>query len=191
MALRLANFISSFLQVSDPKEVFSGKRVADKPLTEDQMMGETLALVMGDSKIWSAGTYWDRKKFTNRTLFAPFAYKKQLNSRTFKMEDLARLDKTDEVYTNKQWFRFLKQRWATNFDLLGRYELKIKVRQNETGELLAQYERYPTYYRAAQLGDGYWTSPYFDCGGKVPKWVITYAAPFFGWDSLKSNLEFK
>ncbi|KAL0275101.1 UNVERIFIED_CONTAM: hypothetical protein PYX00_003066 [Menopon gallinae] len=191
MAVRLANFISAFLQVSDPKEVFSGKRVADKPLTEDQMMGETLALVMGDSKIWSAGTFWDRKKFTNRTLFAPFAYKKQLNTRKFKMEDLARLDKTDEVYTNKHWFRFLKQRWATNFDLLEQYELKIKIRQNETGELLTQYERYPTFYRAAKMGDGYWTSPYFDCGGKVPKWVITYAAPFFGWDSLKSNLEFK
>lgn len=47
MALRLANFISAFLQVSDPNEVYSGKRVADKPLTEDQMIAETLALVMG------------------------------------------------------------------------------------------------------------------------------------------------
>lgn len=47
MALRLANFISAFLQVSDPKEVYSGKRVADRDLTEDQMIGETLALVLG------------------------------------------------------------------------------------------------------------------------------------------------
>lgn len=94
MATRLANFISAFLQISDPKEVFSGKRVADQPLTEDQMFGETLALVMGDTKIWSAGTYWERKKFTNRTLFAPFAYKEQLNTQTFKLEDLARLNKS-------------------------------------------------------------------------------------------------
>lgn len=124
MAVRLANFISAFLQVSshtvydfcltkrcmkiqgstnvlfvlfqisDPKEVFSGKRVADQPLTEDQMFGETLALVMGDTKIWSAGTYWERKKFTNRTLFAPFAYKESLNALKFKLEDLARLNKT-------------------------------------------------------------------------------------------------
>lgn len=71
MALRLANFISAFLQISDPNEVYSGKRVADKPLTEDQMIGETLALVLGNTRIWSAGTYWDRNKFTNRTLFAP------------------------------------------------------------------------------------------------------------------------
>lgn len=58
------------------------------------MIGETVALVMGDTKIWSAGTYWERNKFTNRTLFAPHAYKKILNSRKFFVEDLARLNKS-------------------------------------------------------------------------------------------------
>lgn len=191
MAVRLANFISAFLQVSNPKEVFSGKRVADRPLTEDQMMGETLALVLGDTKIWSAGTYWERNKFTNRTYFAPFAYKTELNTRKFKLEDLARLNKTHELYTNIQYFQFLKQRWSANFDSLEKFWLKMKIRQNETGEHLVKYEYYPTFYRAANLDHGYWTAPYFDCDGKVPKWVITYASPFFGWDSLRANLEFK
>lgn len=45
--------------------------------------------------------------------------------------------------------------------------------------------------RAARLDHGHWTTPYFDCNGKVKKWVITYASPFFGWDSLKEKLEFK
>lgn len=134
MALRLANFISAFMQISDPNEVYSGKRVADKPLTEDQMIGETMALVLGNTRIWSAGTYWDRNKFTNRTLFAPFAYKKELNTRKFKLEDLARLNSTKEVYTDKPWYRFLKQRWSTNFDALEKYYMKIKIRHNETGE---------------------------------------------------------
>ncbi len=63
MAVRTANFISAFLQVRrrtlgcacrkgdlispfflvkvvDPKEVFPGTRVVDKPLTEDQMIGK-------------------------------------------------------------------------------------------------------------------------------------------------------
>ena len=51
IALRLANFISAFLQISDPNEVYTGKRVANKRLTEDQMIGETLAMVMGNTKI--------------------------------------------------------------------------------------------------------------------------------------------
>ncbi|XP_015589377.1 uncharacterized protein LOC107265002 [Cephus cinctus] len=191
MASRLANFISAFLQITDPTEVYTGKRVADKPLTEDQMIGETLALVMGDTRIWSAGTYWDRNKFTNRTFFAPFAYKKDWTSRKFKVEDLARLNDTDEVYTKKDFFQGLKQRWATNFDDLEKYYMKIRIRLNETGETLKKYDRYPNYYRAANLKHGHWTAPYFDCNGKVKKWVITYASPFFGWDSLKEKLEFK
>ncbi|KAK0182119.1 hypothetical protein PV327_000286 [Microctonus hyperodae] len=191
MATRLANFISAFLQISDPHEVYSGTRVPDRPLSEDQMIGETLALLLGDTKIWSAGTYWERNKFTNRTFFAPYAWKTQLNSRKFKLEDLARLTQPEEVYTNKPWFKFLQQRWAANFDDLEKYYLHIKIRNNETGELSHKYEHYPTFYRAANLNHGHWTTPYFDCNGKVDKWVITYASPFFGWDSLKDKLEFK
>lgn len=63
-----------------------------------------------------------------------FAYKKELNVRKFKLEDLARLNKTGEVYTEKPWYRFLKQRWSTNFDSLEKYYMKIKIRHNETGE---------------------------------------------------------
>jgi hypothetical protein len=47
------------------------------------------------------------------------------------------------------------------------------------------------FFRAANLDHGHWTAPYFDCDGKVKHWVITYASPFFGWDSLKVKLEFK
>ncbi|XP_059475327.1 uncharacterized protein LOC132196585 [Neocloeon triangulifer] len=191
MAVRLANFISGFLQIVDPYEVYSGTRVADPPLSEDQMIAETLALLMGDSKIWSAGTFWERNKFTNRTLFAPFAFKEKLNTRKFKVEDLARLNGTEEVYLNREWFQFLKQRWSANHDSLEKINMKIKIRFNETGEYMKKYEVYPNFYRAANVDHGYWTRPYFDCNGMVKKWVITYAAPFFGWDALRARLEFK
>ncbi len=79
------------------KRFILGKRLPDKPLSEDQVIGETLALVLGDTRIWSSGTYWDRNKFTNRTLFAPYAYKRDLNTRKFKLEDLARLNKTSKL----------------------------------------------------------------------------------------------
>lgn len=74
--------------------MYSGKRVADKPLTEDQMIGETLSILAGNYRVWSAGTYWERNKFTNRTYFAPFAYRTPTDKRKFKVEDLARLNKT-------------------------------------------------------------------------------------------------
>ena len=46
MATRLANFISALLQVVDPKEVFPGTRVVDKPLTEDQMIGKLTCFLL-------------------------------------------------------------------------------------------------------------------------------------------------
>ena len=88
MAVRTANFISAFLQVVDPKEVFPGTRVVDKPLTEDQMIGEALAMVMGNTRVWSAGIYWEPNQFTNRTYFAPYAFKTQLNTRRFQVKSL-------------------------------------------------------------------------------------------------------
>lgn len=191
MAVRLANFISAFLQISDPNEVYSGRRVADKPLTEDQMIAETLAIVMGNQRIWYASTFWDRNKFTNRSYFAPYAYKQDLNTRKFKVEDVARLNKSHELYTGNEQFKFLKQRWSGNFEDLEKFYLKMKIRRNETGEHLQKYEHYPMYYRAANLGHGFWSQPHFDCKGYVKKWLVTYSAPFFGWDSLKVKLEFK
>ncbi|KAJ8675045.1 hypothetical protein QAD02_010831 [Eretmocerus hayati] len=195
MGLRLANFISAFEQLSDPKEVYSGKRVADKELNEDQMIAEVVALLFGNPRVWSAGVFWDRKKFKGRTYFAPFAYREETeNSHDVirrKVEDLARLNSTDEIYTKNEWFQLLKTRWAADTEDLEKYFVKMMVRYNETGESLKKYEHYPTDYRAANLNHGYWTVPYFDCNGKVKKWLITYASPFFGWNSLKNKLEFK
>jgi len=54
---------------------------------------------------------------------------------------------TDKVYVNKPYFKFLKNRWATNFDELDRHYLKIHLRNNETGNFQRKFEQYPTSYR--------------------------------------------
>jgi len=71
--------------------------LADKHLSEDQMIGEALAIVMADFKIWSAGIFWDTNKFPNRTLFAPYAYKTVNYGRKVFVEDLARLNKSGKL----------------------------------------------------------------------------------------------
>lgn len=193
MALRLANFISAFLQISDSNDVHSADGWnTDRPLTEDQMIAETLSIVMSNVKVWSAGIYWEPKKFADRTLFAPFAYKSELTVRKFKVEDLARFNESQEMYTERPWYRSVKQRWSkANLDELQKHYLKIKRRFNESGEFGVKHEQYPFVYRASDLSSGHWSTPYFDCHGLVKRWLITYAVPFFGWDNLKDKLEFK
>ncbi|KAA0202045.1 hypothetical protein HAZT_HAZT011936 [Hyalella azteca] len=195
MAIRSAALMTSLLspalQIVDHDEIFAGVRVVDRPFTEDQMMGEVLSILLGNNRVWSAGMYWDRNKFPNRTLFAPFAFKTQENTRKFSMEDLARINNTRLAYNNQPFFRELKSRWSTNFDELEKYWVKLKLRFNETGMQPIRYERYPTFYKAADLRHGMWSEPYYDCSGPVKKWLVKYAAPFFGWDSLRQKLEFK
>jgi hypothetical protein len=48
-----------------------------------------------------------------------------------------------------------------------------------------------TLVRAANMKQGIWTAPYYDCNGLVKKWKITYASPFFGWNSLRNKIEFQ
>ena len=160
MAVRTANFISSFLQVVNPNEVFPGTRIVDKPLNEDQMIGEALAMVMGNTKIWSAGIYFDANQFTNRSYFAPYAYKKEFNTRKFEVEDLARLNTSEHLYTNKPWFKDIKSRWGNFYDNLEKHWLKMFFRSRSGGRdqskfgsgvyddiYLRRYEHFPEYYR--------------------------------------------
>ncbi len=56
---------------------------------------------------------------------------------------------------------------------------------------IQKFELYPLYYKAPNEEDGWWSAPYFDCGGFVNDWIMTYSIPFFGLNSIRSDLEFK
>lgn len=167
-------------QISEPNEL----------LTANQIIGETLAIVQGSTRIWSAGAYWDTNKFPNRTYFGSHEYKENFNTRRFKVEDLAHINSFNEIYTENPWFQSLKKQWSTNFDNLDEFHLNIQGADNPNGEH-SHKPPYTTSYKAGNMEHGYWTSPKYDCDGYVKKWLITYAAPFFGWDESKSNIEFK
>lgn len=193
MALRLANFISSFLQIVDPKELFAEFRVPDKPLTQDQIIGEALATVIGDRRLQGCGVFFDRNQYNSSIpFFAPYAYRKERNTRKFFVDDMSRFpQQSRQFYLNHEYFKQLKMRWASNMDDLITFTTKINVRFNSSGLYSMRYDHYPLQYKAAELRHGYWTSPHFDCGGFHNQWLLTYAAPFFGWDKIKSRLEFK
>ncbi|OAF69729.1 hypothetical protein A3Q56_02519 [Intoshia linei] len=85
-ALRLAHFVSSFLQNVQPNEEYGNIR-GDRYLNQDQLFGEVLANVMGNLKIKSSGIFFDygmyeefvddELKFNvkKREYFAPYAYR--------------------------------------------------------------------------------------------------------------------
>lgn len=193
MAIRLANFLSAFLQLVNPKEAFAEFRVPDRNLTEDQIIGEALATVIGDRRIYGCGVLFDRNQFPNKTEFAPYAYRKERNDIKFYVDDLSRFRRHAKRthYLQTDYFKHLQLRWASNFDDLETYTTKINIRYNSSGLHNIRYDHYPLQYQAADLKHGYWSSPFFDCHGFHKEWIINYAAPFFGYDKIKSRLEFK
>ena len=153
MAIRLANFISSFLQLVNPKEMFAEFRVPDRPLTEDQVIGEALSVVIGDRKIVGCGVLFDRGQFPNKTHFAPYAYRLERNDRKFYVDDLSRqhFRDSDKFYLRRDYFSHLKLRWASNTDDLETYTAKINIRYNSSGLYPIKYDHYPQQYKAAEL----------------------------------------
>ncbi|RWS29076.1 uncharacterized protein B4U80_10938 [Leptotrombidium deliense] len=192
MAMRLANFISAFLQVINPEEVFAEFRVPDRSLTADQIIGEVVSVVIGDLDILGCGVAFDRNKFPNYTLFAPYAYRIERKTDTYFVDDLSRRrERADDFYLYQNSFDILKTRWSSNIDDLQTYTSKVNIRFNSSGLSSIHYDVYPLQYKAAEMKHGYWSSPFFDCSGFHKKWILSYSVPFFGYDKIKSNLEFK
>lgn len=205
-ALRLAHFLSNFLQNIDEYEQF-GNLKGDRRLNETHIFGEVLAAVMADFKVLGAGAYFDRYKFRvsppvnttdpryanaiTREYFGPYAWRIQNPADgldAFRAIDSAGLDRP---YTDELWFRRMKQRWATNFHSLKKYIDKPMIRSSPNSTSSVRFEHYPITYRAPSYEDGEWTRPEFRCDDRIDDWVSTYSVPFFGLNSLKSQIEFK
>ena len=209
-ALRLAHFLSNFLQNVDEYEQF-GNLKGDRRLNETHIFGEILSMVMGDFKILSAGCYFDQYKFRvappvnttdpryantiTREYFGPYAWRIQ-NQRdgldVFRAVDTAGFPKR---YDEELSFKRMKQRWATNFHSLKKFIDKPMIRSSPNSTSSIRFEHYPITYRAPRYEDGEWLRPEFKCDPtddkKVNDWVSTYVVPFFGLNSVKSQIEFK
>ncbi|GAB1603596.1 uncharacterized protein LOC115222177 [Argonauta hians] len=200
-ALRLAHFLSNFLQNVDEYEEFGILR-GDRRLHDTQMFGEVIATVMGDFKILGAGIFFDQYKYrispgnntdpryvneVTREYFAPFAWKTDDKTRS-RAIDMAGLK---NHYTDKRWFTDMKSRWATNYNSLEKFITRPMIRSNIKGKSLIRFEYFPLTFRAPRYEDGEWLRPVFKCDGRVDAWVLTYVVPFFGMNTLKTQIEFK
>ena len=86
----------------------------------------------------------------------------------------------------------VKERWsASPASRLTRFATRMRTRGDKMGTYSMKYDHFPMQYHAPVLTDGYWTAPYYNCDGHIKEWVLTYAVPFFGLDSLREELEFQ
>ena len=205
-ALRLAHFLSNFLQNVDEYEEFGNLR-GDRRINETQIFAEVIANIMSDFRVLGSGVFFERYKFRmsppinntdpalasgiTREFFGPYAFRQQMDGDgldEFKAIDFAGYKR---FYTDEHWFRNMKARWSTNVDGLKKFTAKPMIRSNPQGESLVRFEYYPLTFRAPRYEDGEWLRPEFKCDDRINDWVISYVVPFFGKNALKTRIEFK
>ncbi|XP_013379783.1 uncharacterized protein LOC106151208 [Lingula anatina] len=189
VAVRLAQFLSNFMQNVDEKEDF-GNLLGDNKLHVEQMFGEVGSNVMGNVEISGCGVFFDHNKFlerngTMRSYFGPYAWK-SLGDQYLAVDFAG----DPEGYADEVWFSDVRDRWRANTYGLTRFTMNPWMRADIAGTALRKFDQYPLFYYAASYELGEWFGPYFDCDGYVDDWLMTYSVPFFGLNSLK-RIEFK
>lgn len=187
-ALRLAHFLSNFLQNVQSSDNFGNLRGGGR-LHMEQMFGEVIANVMADHKILSCGLYFEPYMFENqdgskRELFGPFAYMK--DGVAFAIDTAGNPRK----YIYEDFYVRVKANWKTNFDHLMTYKMRPMVRYDPAGTSQIRFEYFPMRYIAPAYYDGQWSHPYFRCDGMVDEWVMTYSTPFFLKNYISNKIEF-
>ncbi|XP_050398522.1 uncharacterized protein LOC126816272 [Patella vulgata] len=187
-ALRLAHFLSNFLQNTSPDEDF-GNMLGGGRLNMEHVFGEVIANVMGNYQIRSSGVFFDTNQFINpddsvREYFGPLAYQKDGG---YYAIDSAGLP---EAYVHEDWYMTVKSRWQSNTVQLKTFKLRPMIRSDPKGTSSIRFEHFPLSYKAPEYSDGYWTNPRFKCDGRVDDWIITYVVPFFGLDGIRKRTKF-
>ncbi|XP_029641233.1 uncharacterized protein LOC115216171 isoform X1 [Octopus sinensis] len=187
-ALRLAHFLSSFLQ-NNEYNVHFGILDGGQQLQEDHIFAEVLANVMSDHKILSSAVLFDSYQFigadgTEKALFGPWAYR---NDQGFWAIDAAGLK---ESYLNTPGFKTAKERFRSNISELKEFHIKAFVRSNINGTYQSHFKYSDLVYKAPTFKSGRWSGPTYRCDGRIDKWVITYSVPFFSRNIYLSSVKF-
>jgi len=207
VALRLAHFLSNFLQNVDEYEQF-GNLKGDRRLNETHVFGEVLAMVMADFRVLGAGAYFDRYKFRvsppvnttdprysnfiTREYFGPYAFRVQNEGDGLDMYRAIDSAGLPKKYVDELWYRRMKNKWLTNYHGLKKYIDKPMIRSGPNSTSSIRFEHYPITFYAPSYEDGEWSRPVFKCKKEeVKDWVVSYTVPFFGPNSIKSQIEFK
>lgn len=185
-ALRLAHFLSNFLQASESLHVdLYNLNEYEKPpfthyLKEVHVFGDVIASLISDRKLSGVGVYFDRNKFLtaknlSKEFFGPFAYRvpsaSENDNSDFRAIDLAGY----ASYPNQDWFVQMKQKWTNDTHV----------------QLLEEFaNRGTSVYKGPKYTDGEWSGPTFKCDGKLGDWIISYRVPFFGHRSSDGRLDF-
>ncbi|CAG2249547.1 GPR158 [Mytilus edulis] len=138
-------------------------------LTDETVFSLLRSIVNGQNTIFGSGIALEPGVHSQYASFAPYAYHK---NGTVYIHDIA-LSYNYQDNNNVLWYHNLKKR---NWENATRTLSKTKLRSGNIS--LTEKD---TVLLTTKIENGFWTKPYFDCGGG-DIWMVTYTTPIFSLD---------
>ncbi|XP_037067931.1 uncharacterized protein LOC119089366 [Pollicipes pollicipes] len=144
--------------------------------SENLLHALVLSLIEADGDIFAAGNCYDQAQYKDYHLYCPFAYR--LPEGTILSKDLAA--EYDYMSNTSEWFYIAR----SNAERSIQNDASPGWTGSRTYAVAAGANSPPTkeVIKPVTFTDGFWSKPYFDCGGGNI-WMMTYTVPFFGFEN--------
>ena len=171
VAVRAANLLTLLSRTGGH---IQGDHIGD----EELLYRIVVANVDSNPSVFGSAIAFENSLFRNYTIFCPYAFRTPDGPTDVKDLSIGynyRSNVTDWFYI--PLLNFQNESVDSNFSF---------IRPRDVNEIAES---------RLQLNDGYWTKPYFDCGGG-DVWMVTFSMPFFlpirqlSTDSISDNLAF-
>ncbi|XP_056017298.1 probable G-protein coupled receptor CG31760 [Ostrea edulis] len=169
-AVRLANFIS---------KIITSNNNSMSSLSDEVLFALVRNNVHLKSVIFGSGIPFEPHESLRYPLFCPYAFRDE-NKTVVLSKDLA----VEYNYTDPktEYYQVLRYKDFSNISM----ETDTVYFRSDDSLLPAVEILQPV----ADLADGHWTKPYFDCGGGNI-WMVTYSSPIFALEQDKKSVIFR
>ncbi|XP_048240116.1 uncharacterized protein LOC124140029 isoform X2 [Haliotis rufescens] len=183
VAVRLAHFLSSFLQT----QFNPGKDSQLKPqqsLNKDQLFAEVAANVLGDIQIVASDAYI---MLSTKDIVSVYVTKKispsdkHPNDHVVKSSSMTNM--TESVFSDEQ------NVWKTAVSGLRTINAEPWMKIIPNAKTLTQMKTWT--FKVPDYEQGKWGAPTFVCDSRVMEWTLKYTIPVFGAGETGSSVKFR
>ncbi|XP_071113928.1 uncharacterized protein [Haliotis cracherodii] len=183
VAVRLAHFLSSFLQTQfNPGQ--DSQLKPQQSLNKDQLFAEVAANVLGDIQIVASDAYI---MLSTEEIVSVYVTKKispsdkHPNDHVVKSSSMTNM--TESVFSDEQ------NVWKTAVSGLRTINAEPWMKIIPNAKTLIQMGTWT--YKVPDYEQGKWGAPTFVCDSRVMEWTLKYTIPVFGSSKTESSVKFR
>ncbi|XP_067676073.1 uncharacterized protein [Haliotis asinina] len=182
VAVRLAHFLSSFLQTQfNPGQ--GSQLYPQQRLNKDQLFAEVAANVFGDIQIVASEAYIKLGKGIESVYITKKISPSDKNPNDHVVKSSSMKSLTESVFMDEQSV------WKTAVSGLRTIDAEPWMRIIPNAKTLTEMKTWT--YKVPDYDQGKWGAPTFVCDSRLMEWTLKYTVPVFGPSQGESGVEFR